>query len=149
MKLDQNALLSLACGLSYAEQDADGYLHFHRFTKKTDDFYHRIAPGDADVVACCTAGVCLRFSTDAASLSFAYRAATESNWPHALYTITVDGAPALCPPPPAAGEDRGTAQLSLDGKTHTVCMCFSALCALCVKDLTLEGATFCPLARLA
>ena len=143
MKLDQNALLSLARGFSYAEQDAEGYLHFHRFTKKGEVFYREILRGDRDLEALGTAGVCLRFTTDAAALSFDYLAATYSDCPFALFDITVDGAPALCPPPPAAGEDGGTARLTLDGKTHTVSVCFSALRALCVKDLTLDGATFC------
>ena len=50
MKLDQNALLSLARGFSYAEQGAEGYLHFHRFTKKGEDFYREILRGDRDRV---------------------------------------------------------------------------------------------------
>ena len=103
MKLDQNALLSLARGFSYAEQDAEGYLHFHRFTKKGEDFYHEILRGDRDIEAYGTAGVCLRFTTDAAALSFDYLAATYSDCPFALYDITVDGAPALCPPAPRDG----------------------------------------------
>ena len=142
MKLTDKEVAALSRGALYTETDGEGYLVFHRFTKKIEDFYGTFNPNFA-MKAAATSGVCLHFTTDAAALSFEYASKAASSRKFDYFDITVDGALVAHPGKEDGAGETGKVSLSLGAGAHTVCVYFPALAALRVRCFTLDSATYC------
>ena len=142
MKLTDKEVAALSRGALYTETDGEGYLVFHRFTKKIEDFYGTFNPNFA-MKAAATSGVCLHFTTDAAALSFEYASKVASSRKFDYFDITVDGALVAHPGKEDGAGETGTVSLSLGAGAHTVCVYLPALAALRVRCFTLDNATYC------
>ena len=142
MELTDRELIALSRGALYTKTDDEGYLAFHRFTEKIEDFYGTFNPGFA-MKATATSGVCLHFVTDATALSFDYASEVASSRKFDYFDITVDGALVAHPGKEDGAGERGSVSLPLGAGTHTVCVYFPALAALRVRRFMLANATFC------
>ena len=141
MKLTTNDLRTLAHGAVSLKETADGYTALCRFSDKQIAYY-KATNEEFYIKSFCTASARLEMTTDADSLSFAYRAKKGASRRFFYFDLYVDGAMTAHVGEDAVDEKSGTVAFALPAGTHRVALYLPALFSCELRDVTLENATF-------
>lgn len=141
MTLTINDLRPLVHGAVSVKTTADGYVQLCRFSDKQMAYY-KATNAEFYVKSFCTASVRIEMTTDADTLSFAYRARKAASRRFFYFDLYVDGTMTAHVGEDAVDEKTDTVTLSLPAGTHRVALYLPALFSCDIKDLTLENATF-------
>lgn len=146
MRLTHEQVASLLDGAVWWEENKEGALLPHRFTKAQMDWY--LAEPDPGYKVRATAGVRLDFTTDADDFGFTYIASLASSRRFCYVDVAVDGALVA-----HEGEDQvrhltKRVEIRLPAGTHRVTVYLPGLFVAALDDVTLsDGATFAPVPK--
>ena len=90
MKLTLEQIKSITFGAVRVEEEADG-IHFYRFTKEQEELYRTMREKSLLVKTFATSGICFRFRTDSAILSFCGQTTPGSTRSYFSFELFVDG----------------------------------------------------------
>ena len=90
MKLSLDQIKSITFGAVRVEEEADG-IHFYRFTKEQEELYRTMREKSLLVKTFATSGICFRFRTDSAILSFCGQTTPGSTRSYFSFELFVDG----------------------------------------------------------
>lgn len=146
MRLTHEQAAALLDGALWWEENKEGALLPHRFTKEQTDWY--LADKDLGYKVWATAGVRLDFTTDADAFGFTYIASLASSRRFCYVDVAVDGALVAHEGEEQVRHLTKRVEIKLPAGTHRVTVYLPGLFVAALDDLTLsDGATFAPVKK--